>query len=830
MNPSSERANGATDAIVRTSVSTRAISPSHSRIVPAPADVVESDVSPPAWESRRAWSARWIRPPATLLRPFVAAFRLRLLLAEDTVARIVVSADERYDLFIDGVRVGRGPERSDPLHWAYEAYELHLSRGEHMLVARTWALGELSPMAQTSAVPGFILSPLDPAHVSTFATGHAPWEFKALAGYSFTDPMSAWGTGARLDIDGRQFAWGFERGLGAGWITAETGPPGNSDLTRNVPSGEQVLRPAELPAMLDRTISGIRVRLISAPNGDTTSTIPVQAADHIASEEAAWRTFLDEGQSLIVPPHTQRRVILDLDDYYCAYHELRTSGGAGSIVRIFWQESLYQNQSASEKGHRDEIEGKYFVTTWSKKDGIGDTFRPDGGENRSFESLWWHAGRYVEILVITQDEPLALHQLTLRETRYPLEMESRIEFDDPRLSTIVPLAVRTLQMCSHETYMDCPYFEQLMYIGDGRIEALITYAITRDDRLPKKALRTFEWSRLSNGLTQSRYPSRIRQIIAPFSLWWIGMLHDFAHWRNDREFVRELLPAARGVLDYFLNCRVDHGLIGGMAGWNFLDWTTGWTGGVPPDGKHGANASFNWQVVLALRQAAELEIYAGDPVIARRYQGLAKELARLTNVHFWNENRGLYADALDHATYSEHAQCLGLLAGGVPARRKKPLARNLLTAPDLARATIYFSHYLFEAYRLLGHADAVLDRLSMWSDLAACGFKTLLEHPEPSRSDCHAWASHPLFHQFATLAGVRPAAPGFARVEIAPMLGSLVRAHVELVHPQGDILIDIERTGTRVQARITLPPEIPGVFRWRGKAVALQPGSQTVEL
>jgi hypothetical protein len=185
---------------------------------------------------------------------------------------------------------------------------------------------------------------------------------------------------------------------------------------------------------------------------------------------------------------------------------LRTSGGAGSIVRIFWQESLYQNQSASEKGHRDEIEGKYFVTTWSKKDGIGDTFRPDGGENRSFESLWWHAGRYVEILVVTQDEPLALHQLTLRETRYPLEMESRIEFDDPRLSTIVPLAVRTLQMCSHETYMDCPYFEQLMYIGDGRIEALITYAITRDDRLPKKALRTFEWSRLSNGLTQSRYP------------------------------------------------------------------------------------------------------------------------------------------------------------------------------------------------------------------------------------------------------------------------------------------------------------------------------------
>lgn len=829
MNPSSDRANGVATATARTPAPSGAIPPSPSRLVPAPADVVRAETPPPPWESGPAWLARWLRPPASLHRPFVVAYRLCFEVAVDTVVQVVASADERYDIFLDGRRIGRGPERGDALHWAYEGYELSLPAGRHTLVARTWSLGELSPMAQISASAGFILSPVQAKHVPLLATGHAPWDFKVLPGYSFTDPMSAWGTGARLDLQGGRFAWGFEQGEGADWSAAETGPAGNSDLTRNVPSGEHVLRPAELPAMLDQTVSGIRVRLISAPDGDTTSNIPVQAADHIAGEEPAWRRFLAGTQPLTVPPHTQRRVILDLNDYYCAYHALRTGGGAGALVRICWQESLYENLSGSNKGHRDEVEGKYFVTTWWKKDGIGDTFRPDGGEDRLFESLWWHAGRYVEIFVVTQDQPLTLRQLVLRETRYPLEMESRIEFDEPRLSAIVPLAVRTLQMCSHETYMDCPYFEQLMYIGDCRIEALITHAISRDDRLPRKALRTFEWSRLYNGLTQSRYPSRIRQIIPSFSLWWIAMLHDYAHWRSDRELVRELLPASRGVLDYFLNCRVEDGLIGGMMGWNFLDWTPGWPGGVPPGGKDGANASFNWQVVLALRQASELERYAGEHAIARRYQRLAKELSQSINARFWNAGRGLYADALDHATYSEHAQCLALLAGGVPAGRKKPLARHLLAAPDLTRATIYFSHYLFEAYRLLGRADALLDRMSMWSDLANCGFKTLLEHPEPARSDCHAWASHPLFHQLATLAGIRPAAPEFARVEIAPLLGSLTRAHARLVHPQGEILLDLERTGTRVKARVTLPAGVPGVFRWRGKSVALQPGPQTVE-
>ncbi|WP_372490084.1 hypothetical protein [Chitinophaga sedimenti] len=28
---------------------------------------------------------------------------------------------------------------------------------------------------------------------------------------------------------------------------------------------------------------------------------------------------------------------------------------------------------------------------------------------------------------------------------------------------------RTSRLCAYETYMDCPYYEQLQYIGDTRI-------------------------------------------------------------------------------------------------------------------------------------------------------------------------------------------------------------------------------------------------------------------------------------------------------------------------------------------------------------------------
>ena len=32
-------------------------------------------------------------------------------------------------------------------------------------------------------------------------------------------------------------------------------------------------------------------------------------------------------------------------------------------------------------------------------------------------------------------------------------------------------------MCAHETYMDCPYYEQLQYGGDTRLEILATYSL-----------------------------------------------------------------------------------------------------------------------------------------------------------------------------------------------------------------------------------------------------------------------------------------------------------------------------------------------------------------
>ncbi|MCW8129189.1 MAG: alpha-L-rhamnosidase [Planctomycetota bacterium] len=801
----------------------------------------------PFW-LKGTWRSHWIGCRSAGETPFVLAFRRVFTMKKKATVRVHVSADERYELFLDGQRIGRGPERGDTNHWYYESYALPLSAGEHVLVARVWALGDahpdqpgdkpehlgssvigaLAPTSQMGSRPGFILAPDAGPHEKLLGTGQSAWDVKKLDGYAFVRfHLGAQLTGAKLDLDGARYDARAIHGGGDGWEPAQTLHPGVDGARGNDRTPLHQLLPAQLPPLHHAPIKGGTVRHAAEVSAPDTRAVAVRAKDHDRRQAAEWSRWLKGGR-LTIPPHTRRRAIVELDDYYCAYHGVETSGGAGARVRVHWAEALFEDAPPKDqaelerwcprwKGRRGEVDGKHFV-------GMGDTFRPGGGARQVLESLWWHAGRYLEIFVETAAEPLTLHRLRLTETRYPLEADARFESSDAKLRAIEPMMLRAIQMSAHETFVDCPYYEQLMYAGDTRLECLISYALSPDARLPQKAVRLFEASRLTSGLTQSRYPCRVRQVIPTFSLWWIAMVRDAAYWRDGVPLVRAMLPGVRGVIDCFAAIRRKDGLVAGPNGWNYMDWVPAWKDGIPPDGEYGASGLINWLFVLNLGYAADLEEIGGERALAVRNRRLRDDLARVLLARYWNAKRGLLADDLKHAHFSEHTQCLALLSGCVDAEKKAAIAKNLFADKDLARTTIFFTHYLFEACRLLGRMDVFHRRLGLWHELKKLGFKTTFECPEPSRSDCHGWGAHPLFHYYASILGIRPAAPGFAKVEIAPQLAHLTRAAGRMPHPRGEIAVAFRRKGRTLTGHVTLPKGVAGVLKVNGEAVTLKDG------
>ncbi len=789
----------------------------------APSNAAPADFRA-AYGARPAWIAAGA--DASERGPQVTAFRLHVTLPAAAVIRAHVSADERYQLYLDGQRVGRGPERGSDRAWFYETYDLDLSAGAHTLTVLVWQLGEIGPLAQIGLQGGFLLEAEGPAG-EALSTRSAAWEAKAVAGLSFSKPAlpgmgAAWFVEPTQTTDGAAYPWGVERGEGEGWTAAVTRVEDFAFPFGILP--RHVLQPAMLPAQLASVRSGGQVRHVAAGAWNDLQVVEVVPADHLPAEVAGWQAVLDGSAAQVVPPNARLQVIIDLQEYVCAYPQLRLSGGRGSRVTIGWAEALHLDGSGHAKGQRDAVAGRTFIAL------CRDVVLADGGQDRLFEPLWWRAGRYVELLIESGAEPLTVEAFTLVETRYPLEMEGSFDSSDARLAAVIPVALRGLQMCAHETYMDCPYYEQMMYVGDARLEALTTYAISADDRLPRKAVHLFGLSRLPDGLTQARYPGRDVQIIPPFALWWIAMVYDYALWRGDRAFIAGQLPGVRVVLERFLADAQASNLLRAPNGWNFTDWVAGWPLGVPPDGFGGYSGVLNWHLVYTLALAARLEEWAGERLLAERWQACRDAIAAAAQTAFWDAGRGLFADDLAHTRFSEHTQCLALLSGVLDGEQRDRVGQNLLRSPDLTRATIYFTHYLFETYRLLRQPEAFFERMGLWFDLPAQGFKTTPEQPEPSRSDCHGWGAHPLYHYFASLLGIRPAGFGFERVEITPMPGHLTTLSGSLPHPQGRIDVSLSFQGAHASGTVTLPGETNGTLRFAGKTVELRPGTQTIDL
>jgi alpha-L-rhamnosidase len=764
----------------------------------------------------KAWSASWIdEPTSEPAKSGVYHFRKDFELAQQPASfPIRVSADNRYRLYVNGVEVSNGPARGDLLHWRYEALDIaaHLHAGRNAIAALVWNMGEFKPAAQISLRTALVVQG-DSPEATIVSTGASGWKVFASHAYTFkrvegADTGGFYVAGPREELDARQVPWGWER-LGfdaSGWVDAK-------------PIVQQFASPVALARGTQVNGSAAEWQLVAR-----NIPLPEQTPVRFASVRRAEGVTVPEGfaagkQALTVPPRTKATLLLDQGALTVGYPVMVTTGGAGAKATIIYAESLFD--AAGNKGNRSEIEGKTIR-------GLRDTIRFDGGEGRRFQSLWLRTWRYVEVEIETGDQPLRIDSVEGIFAAYPFKQRAAFDSDAKWIKPIWDMNWRALRMSAFETFWDTPYYEQLQYVGDTRIEALMSVYQTGDDRLMRNAIEQFDDSRTSEGLTASSYPSSLRQQIPPFSLWWISMVHDYWILRDDPTFVRGRMQGVRDVLDWF-EWHVDEaGLLGPMPWWNYLDWAKSYPNGVPPGGGKGHSVAINLQFVLALQQAAEMEQALDRPGDAKRYIELANRIIATLRAKAWDGNRGLFVDSLETRSFSQQANALAILARAVPDGMEKSVAEKMLADKDLEPATFYFRFYVDEAMRSAGLADRYLSRLGPWQEMIRNGMTTTAETPEPTRSDSHAWAAHPNYQLLATVLGIRPAAPGFKRVAITPALGNLKFAEGQMPHPEGEIRASYRQGKDKLFADVTLPLTVSGEFVWRSARLNLRGGKNSV--
>jgi alpha-L-rhamnosidase len=431
-----------------------------------------------------------------------------------------------------------------------------------------------------------------------------------------------------------------------------------------------------------------------------------------------------------------------------------------------------------------------------------------------------------------------IESLTAHYSGYPFEERGFFEASDPVMATIWKVGDRTARMNAHETYSDCPYYEQLQYIGDTRIQALVSYVSFGDDRLAKQALDAYDESRIPEGLSLSRYPAALNQVIPTFSLLWIGMIHDYWLYRPDTAPLRAWVEHSRSVLAWYKDHQRADGLLGIMPWWNFGDWTKDFDFGVPPQDPDGGSSVLTLHYLAALRESADLEDYLGNAAIAADYRGRAGVIAESLYKTCWDESRGLLADTPAHQHFSEEANALGVIQDVIPKDRQHAAMQAIMdhkvTGPavptgEFSPASLYFRFYVARALDHAGMDDRYLEMLGPWRGMLDNGLTTWAETADPTRSDDHAWSAHPNYDLMTLVAGIRPASHGFATVLVAPHPGSLTDIRASIPHPAGDLTAHYVKAANGWTFDLSLPAGITGSFLWDGRSTPLVPGANHLD-
>lgn len=740
-------------------------------------------------DSNWIWNPDWSAEDKD--RPRVMLFRKELSLKDEPYeGRIRISADTRYKLYVNTRLVEVGPSRGDHQVWFYDTIDLlpYLKKGKNVIGVSVLRYPE-DPIAGNhgmfrTSVPGlYVTGKIEDMVGNEYeVSADASWKCiidRNVAFYREEERFAPLVIHEHTAGNPAVFGW---RGIpydDGHWQQAK--PYIRKLVPEAVSPGN--LKPRNIPYMYRK-------------KGRFEEIISLRKSDHKKEE---WTAFLKGERELMIPAYTEAVVELDAGEETTGYIKAAFSCGKNAEVSLLYSESYVQDGFAGPE--HIPVKGDRMDKEKGHLNGYEDTYRVAGlgteDEQETYEPYWFRTFRFLRLRIKTEEEPLTLHGLEYEETGYPLEVASSVRTSDKSLREIWEISERTLRRCMHETYEDCPFYEQLQYIMDARLQILYTYAVSADDRLARKCMDDLRRSQRYDGVLNCSYPNCNTNVIPGFSIYYILMVYDHMMYFGDRTLAAEHMPAIDQILHYFERHLTEEGYVEKVGGvnmearfWSFIDWADEWndTSGMPTAGLKGPLTMETLLYIYGLQHAGNLADFLGRKEEAKLYRGRAKKAQESVLQHCMGDN-GMIQDGPGIEEYSQHCQVFALLTDTIDLESGKRNLLRTIEEPGYVQCTVAMRFYLFRALEKTG-LYACTDRYwDTWRNMVKLHCTTCVESEAYARSECHAWGSLILYELPSITLGVRPAAPGYKKVRIAPVAGYLSNASGIVKTPAGNIQV-----------------------------------------
>ncbi|NMB25758.1 MAG: alpha-L-rhamnosidase [Firmicutes bacterium] len=529
--------------------------------------------------------------------------------------------------------------------------------------------------------------------------------------------------------------------------------------------------------------------------------------EHAVVIEDAWNLFAGNRRGAVVYPSPNGlhlEILLDFGREMVGFLEFEVFCHAGVVLDWNLFEGIQEG-------------------TWLFTDRLNNTLRYTTRDGRQFHHSHVRRGfRYALLTIRNLQEPMVIGDIRCLLNTYPYRNRAYFQCSDYLLNEIWEMCRYTTRLCSEDTYVDCPAYEQAFWVGDARNEALIDYYVNGDYRLAKRCLGLVAKSLERSPLPESQVPSGWQDILTAWSLLWVLASKEHYDYTGDEKFLRELYPALRQTCRTFLRDYLNEDNLLEIEAWNMLDWA-------PMDTpREGVVTHQNAWLVKALREVAKIAV-ALDVATSKEDHLLftegADKIKEAINRHLWSKEHQAFVDCRHvdgrlSEIVSQQTNTIVYLCDCVDGERKELMAKYVGSVPEdwVSIGSPFMMFFSFEALAKQGRFQEILDwTRHYWGLMLDNGATTCWEtfpgfqKDRWTRSHCHAWSAGPGYFLPAYQLGVRPLKPGFSQVLIKPETADLAWCKGIVPSPRGDIEVSWEKARD-FSLSVKLPLGVDGVI------------------
>ena len=360
--------------------------------------------------------------------------------------------------------------------------------------------------------------------------------------------------------------------------------------------------------------------------------------------------------------------------------------------------------------------------------------------------------RYLEI---TADGDYEIYAIGLKETYYPFN-EKPFETDSESAKKIYDVSKKTLTLCFHEHYEDCPWREQGLYGLDSRHQMLFGYYAFNGFECQRSSLELFCLHFREDGLLPICSPTSHPQPPIPsFTLFFIVAMGEYVKYTGDTTLISKYYEKLESVINGFVG-KIKDGLfrltLDGSI-WNFYEWKERLSG---DDGAmHSTDSMINCTLSLALQSMASMCESLGKADKAEEYRKISKELNDAVYENFYDQEKKA-VNVFDYGFVAESACALAILCGAVNGAQAQAVADTLAEGKVDCVSTLSMKAFKYDALIKVDkekYAQVILSEIDKnYNKMLDCGATSFWETELGSEdfdgagSLCHGWSAMPVYY------------------------------------------------------------------------------------